>query len=297
MDNEIIYLKSDLAFKLVFGREDDARCKYVLKNLLESILNIEINEIKYKNPINLGESIDAKQTEFDISLTIEDKHNCDIEIQLRNHKAFNDRLVYYGATVLTEGIKADKSYEKMKKAIIICLADFVMFGNEDTYKHEFIMKERTGNYVLSDIIEVVVLEMPKADCEKAVCEMSGIEKWLIYLKYGGDARYSGKLDEIQRESEAIEMAEQIFNEAKSDEQARSALLSRQRYQKTLKTWEEQRLEEGFEQGLEKGLAKGLEQGKLEMVRNMLRANISIDVIKQVSGLTDEEILALKQNNL
>lgn len=83
MDNEIIYLKSDLAFKLVFGREDDARCKYVLKNLLESILNIEINEIKYKNPINLGESIDAKQTEFDISLTIEDKHNCDIEIQLR----------------------------------------------------------------------------------------------------------------------------------------------------------------------------------------------------------------------
>ena len=300
-DNNKILLKTDLAMKLVFGR-DDSRCKFILKSLLQTILNIEIDTLEYKNPINLNDTIDSKQTEFAISIEISGNVNCDIEIQLRNHAAFKDRLVFYGATLLTKNLEGKKgenskqSYAAIKRAIVICLADFEMFEELESYQSNFVMKDREMNHYLSDVIEVITLEMPKVESKKPVNEMTEMEKWLTYIRHNGNERYEEKIAEIVRESEAIEMAETVFNEIKNDEQARSALLSRQRFQfdinAKINDCYDKGVEVGEEKGEKKGIEKGLKQGKIETIMNFYKTGASIEMISRATGMTEAEILEL-----
>ena len=56
----------------------------------------------------------------------------------------------------------------------------------------------------------------------------------------------------------------------------------------------------MEKGLQKGKAEGMIEGKTEgiltVARNMLGLNMNIEDIMKVTGLTEKEILALKENN-
>ena len=55
----------------------------------------------------------------------------------------------------------------------------------------------------------------------------------------------------------------------------------------------QGIEQGIEQGLEQGLKEGIKQGKhssaIEIAKKLLENNISLDVIKNSTGLSDEEL--------
>ena len=52
---------------------------------------------------------------------------------------------------------------------------------------------------------------------------------------------------------------------------------------------------GVTDGISLGIEQGIEQKQLEMVRNMLQENASIDFISKVSGLSLEEINKIKNN--
>ena len=68
----------------------------------------------------------------------------------------------------------------------------------------------------------------------------------------------------------------------------------------IRTGIEKGMEAGVERGIEKGIEKGMEKGKVEgakeklneVARKMLAQALSISVISQVTGLTEEEIQAL-----
>lgn len=57
------------------------------------------------------------------------------------------------------------------------------------------------------------------------------------------------------------------------------------------------IEQGIKQGIEKGKQLGLEEGErkkaLEVAKGLLKAGIGVEVIIETTGLTKEEILALK----
>ena len=68
--------------------------------------------------------------------------------------------------------------------------------------------------------------------------------------------------------------------------------------------EERGLERGIKKGMEKGLEKGLQEGmvqgrkegktegKIETARNLKQLGVSIDVIAQATGLSEEKIQQL-----
>ena len=204
--------------------------------------------------------------------------NCDIEIQLRNHDSFKDRLVYYGATLLAGSLESKETYSKMKRVIVICLADFIMFKDMEKYQGNFILKDEDSEQKLSDIMKIVTLEMPKVDETKSVSEMTDKEKWLIYVKYNGYDEYREKISEIVKESEAIEMAEKVFDEVKSDDQVRTALLSRQRFQYDIKA----QINDSYDKGV-------LETNRV-IVRNCHKLGIPIKIIAEATGLTENEVI-------
>ena len=51
-------------------------------------------------------------------------------------------------------------------------------------------------------------------------------------------------------------------------------------------------ERGLERGMKKGMEKGIEKGKIETARNLKQLGVSIDVIVQATGLSEEEVQQL-----
>lgn len=59
--------------------------------------------------------------------------------------------------------------------------------------------------------------------------------------------------------------------------------------------EERLLKNSFiEQGIEKGIEQGIEQNKISTAKKMLEKNIDIDSIKEITGLSLDEIKELKK---
>ncbi|MFC3802280.1 hypothetical protein [Cohnella sp. GCM10012308] len=54
------------------------------------------------------------------------------------------------------------------------------------------------------------------------------------------------------------------------------------------------MEAGMKAGMEAGMQAGMEAGMKEAARNMLRLNLDIPTIAQATGLSEQDILALKK---
>ena len=54
----------------------------------------------------------------------------------------------------------------------------------------------------------------------------------------------------------------------------------------------QGLEEGKAQGLQEGKTQGMQQSKIEIAKKMLSKGISLDLITEMTGLSEEEIKTL-----
>ena len=53
------------------------------------------------------------------------------------------------------------------------------------------------------------------------------------------------------------------------------------------------IRKGLEQGIEQGLEQGTEQSKNEIAKNMLKKDLDISLISEVTGLSNEQINKLK----
>jgi predicted transposase/invertase (TIGR01784 family) len=60
----------------------------------------------------------------------------------------------------------------------------------------------------------------------------------------------------------------------------------------LKEARETGLEEGIKEGIEEGKQEGSKEKSIEIARNLLKMNLSIEQIKEATGLTEQEIKIL-----
>ncbi len=57
--------------------------------------------------------------------------------------------------------------------------------------------------------------------------------------------------------------------------------------------EKQGIEQGLAQGIQRGILQGKEQKAIEIARNLLALGVDVDTIVKSSGLTQEQVKALK----
>ena len=87
--NEInrLPLTSDYVFKRIFCQEEN---KEALKDLLQSILNIKINDVQINNPEIPKNFYDSKYDVLDLKVTLDNSVIVNVEMQLQNqHKCRN----------------------------------------------------------------------------------------------------------------------------------------------------------------------------------------------------------------
>ena len=146
MPTPLIAIKSDLAFRAVFGRECD-QCKKALTALLNDILDLHIISLAYVNPLNLQTYQQDKKTEMDIEVITDQGHRIDIEIQLISLPGFQNRMVYYAGQLLDQALQTGEDYTILntKKCKVLSIADFILFPHTPQIKNTYRFQEITTN--------------------------------------------------------------------------------------------------------------------------------------------------------
>ena len=134
----------------------------------------------------------------------------------------------------------------------------------------------TKRSILTDKFELDIIELLKIKGREN--EKDQLLDWLIFLENPESERVARKMEENENLKEAVEKLDRISEDEKM-----------------------QRIIELREKAIRdehaiyaKGIDDGAEKEKLQIAKNMLKENISIDVIIKITGLTKEEIENLKE---
>ena len=121
--NEInrLPLTSDYVFKRIFCQEEN---KEALKDLLQSILNIKINDVQINNPEIPKNFYDSKYGVLDLKVTLDNSVIVNVEMQLQNQHNIEPRSTYYMASTYAGQLGEGEPYTNCKKVIVIDILDF-----------------------------------------------------------------------------------------------------------------------------------------------------------------------------
>ena len=115
IDNELMSLKNDFVFKLIFGDEKNKR---VLIAFLSAVLGLEMGEfleLEFLNTELLKEFKEDKKGILDVRVKTRTGTHIDIEIQVLPTEFMAERTVFYWSKMFTSQIKSGDTYEKLKK--------------------------------------------------------------------------------------------------------------------------------------------------------------------------------------
>ncbi len=157
METKIISPKKDIAFKALFGQNED-----ILAGFISDTLSIPLNEItnlKVLNPEIVPKQPDGKLTRLDIKLTAGNK-NIDIEMQVAKEEDYKERILCYWANMYSENSRSGYPYLTLNQAISLNILDFIMFGCKE-YQSSFSIREDKRHELFSDKLALYFFELRK----------------------------------------------------------------------------------------------------------------------------------------
>lgn len=270
---------TDYGFKRLFGEEPN---KDLLLDFLNELLKEEqgaITELTYLKNENLGTTELNRKAIFDLYCTNARGERFLVELQKTKQKFFKDRTIYYSTFPIQEQGKVGSDWDfRLEKIYTIAILDFE-FDEDKKYPNKFRydvkLKELEINEVFSDKLNFIYLEMPKFN--KQIDELeTRFEKWLYLIKN------LNKLDRIPEK-----LKESIF--LKLFETAEIAKFSAQEYQdyeNSLKYYRD----------LKNSLDTARLDEKMEIAKKGLKEGYPIEMISKMTGLTTNEISALKNKS-
>ena len=96
------------------------------------------------------------------------------------------------------------------------------------------------------------------------------------------------------EDENINKAKKVLETISQDERERRLTELREKYRMDQHAIMLAGYDKGLKEGIEQGLEKGIEQNKKEILEKLLKTNLSIEQIIEITGFTAEEIEKLKK---
>ena len=284
----------DIAFKKIFGTEGN---KDLLISLINSIVGKEdqVVDITLLNPYNQKSFKEDKLSILDIKAEGNHGKKFNIEIQIADEADYDKRALYYWAKLYTDQLKQCEDYSKLEKVIGIHILNFTSIPKAQKYHNIFrITEKETGLEYFNDL-ELHTIELKKftdnlgKEFEDIGSKIqSSLDMWSAFLTRN-DLLDTSKLPQSLDNSPLKKAIEVLSVMNFSDEE-------REAYEDHLK-WlriESNSLKKAEEKGIAKGIEKGIEKGVEKVARSMLKENLAIDQISKLTGLSFEEIAALKE---
>jgi len=291
----------DIAFKKIFGVEEN---KDLLISLINSVVGSEdqVADIILLNPYNPKNFRNDKLSILDIKATGNDGKRFNIEIQISDEADYDKRALYYWAKLYTEQLKVAEDYSTLSKAIGIHILNFTSIPEVEKYHNVFHITEKDSGLIYFKDLELHTIELkkfadnPKEELTDIIAKVkNSLDMWVAFL-----TRY----DLLKAESlpatlnnknlkKAIEVLD-VMNFSSEEREAYEDHLKWLRVEaNTLKKAEAKGKAEGLEEGEAKGLEKGKTEEKVTIATKMLSRNHSIEDISELTNLSVEEIIKLK----
>ena len=290
-EERYISLLTDFGFKRIFGSDIN---KDLLIDFLNSLFNGEqvVKNVTYLNSEHVGDVYAERKAIFDVYCENEHGEKFIVEMQNAYQTYFKDRSLYYATFPIREQApKGDNWNFKLQHVYVVALLNYDM--NEEAFSlesinHDVGLLDKQTHKVFNNKLTFKYVEIARFN--KDINELeTNFDKWLYVL------RNLSRLD-----NQPTYLRNEVFNRLFSQaEIARFDKKELKAYEDSLKAYrdiknsldtaKEEGRAEGLAEGLEKGRAEGASEKALTIAREMLALNISVDTIKKVTGLTDNEI--------
>ena len=273
---EILSPKLDVVFQILFG---EVGSEEITKDLLNTVLEEKVEDVKLNENIVLRREIPKEKMGIvDVLAKVNGKEYCNIEMQLTNKKNIIKRLLYYLSKQYIKGVKEGEDYSELKRTIVILIADFELGGLEDVGFHsKWNMRElEKRDRVLTEDIEIHIIEIPKMYREKAKGKREKLKEWLYFLENPESKEVLGYMESNENMKEAKEKLDTMSED--------------ERIRKLAELREKAILDE--KEAEYTGYCKGKEDGIRAIVQNMKKEGLEIETIMKVTNLSKEQIEAM-----
>jgi predicted transposase/invertase (TIGR01784 family) len=273
---ELFSPKEDLVFKLLFG---DARHIDLLTAFLQAVLPLdkdEYEEVQLLSPMLSTETPIDKQSILDVKVKTKRGTLIDVEIQVLNQPALRQRILYYASKMITEQIGESGQYDAIRPVITILITDFTLIRENAHYHHCFRLYDPDTGATFTRHLEIHTLELTKVKDDQTILGL-----WLEFLK----VKTEEELRMLAEKDAGIKKAATRLMELSADETARAIREAQIKARR-----------DHFGQiayARQEGEAIGEARGRRATARSLLRMGIALETIISATGLSKEDILALR----
>ena len=272
-----MYIKSfdELTFQDNFIFQKVMLKKHICKAVLERLLDISIKDIVYiHEEKNLDVRWDTKSVRLDVFVNDDKGTVFNIEMQTsKDMEELVKRTRFYQSILDMYHIQKGQKYTTLNDSYIIFICTFPVFTGE---RHKYTFKNiciEDYDIALNDGATKLFLSTKGTQNDVS----KPLQAFLDYID-GQEAT-----DELLRDiDDAVHEVKHC--EAWKEEYS---MLSMDHY----KYWKE-----GMAEGIAEGLAQGEAKGKAEVVIQMLRKQLSLEMIAEVTNFTVEEVRNIAKEN-
>ena len=291
-----VNLRSDVGFKAVFA---DRNNKDILIGVLNQILPPEarVEDIKeYSDREQQRDVTYGKKTVLDLVCVDQDDKTFIVEMQADPEDYFFERCVYYASGLYHMGLSDGERYKGLHPVYVVSFLNYRLRHDDeslwdtDNFISYWQFTEKRTGMVADQTISVIFVEMTlfTKTLEECVTEFDRL--FYIFRNSGGFQKIPEWIEESggisRRLAEACEVA--AFDKEKKLKYEIDKM-----NEWDIQAQKEYAVRKGFEKGYADGQAEGKAEGKAEVAKAMIEFGIPISQIQQLTGLTEEQVKALR----
>ena len=271
---DLLNPKIDYVFKRIFGRQGN---ESITKSFISAVLNQNITDVVLESDATLPQDIlDDKVGILDVKIKIDNHTNCDIEMQIVDKKNIEKRILFYCSKMYVQSIKSGTDYVDLEKSIAILISDYELESLKaiEKYVSKWNLREEDyGNLILTDAIEIYIIELPKFE---KYMNNSALADWVKFI-------INPKV--IDMSNEEVKKAKNVLDELSQDEHERRLAELREKYIMDQKAVEAA----GYDKGFENGTKQGEKNKTLELAKKLKAKGVDINIIHETTCLSIDEI--------
>ena len=272
MPDKLLELKNDMVFQEVFGKQKNSILTAHLISLIigRKIYNIDLDA----NKMMLGNRKDAKTGRLDIRAKFNDGEDCNIELQVAPYKYMTKRMLEYWAIMYGNKMSSGDNYKVLKPTISILIADYKLEELDDIGEYHTIWnlrEEKYHNKIITNDIELHILEIPKIKENEVLKDE--LAQWLKFIENPGNK----EVEKFMNENKYLKQAKEELAYLSGKPGFQRLVEARAGFLKDQKTFE----------------VCGKAEEKIKIAKKLIKLNMPIEQIMEVTELTKEEIEKLK----
>jgi len=232
-------------------------------------------------------NVNEKRERFDVNCLVNDGSQADVEMQSEamtgdnmstGHKIVKGRAIYHLCDLHSGQDGRGVRYDKLMRSFQLTLCGYTVFQKRERFVHRFSFRDEDGAE-LSDAVGIIFVELSKLGdvIRKPVENMTGEEIWSVFFAHASDPKYSELLNKLIRARSEVKMATELLQTISKDEIERAHFRSRRM----------------FQMDMEHDRLATRDERSMEIARNALDMNMSLDTIIKLTGLTREEVEGLR----